>query len=83
LDSADVQPAQERIAALTVMMMQLLAPGRGVCCLPNCALHEYSSRGYVTARRRGEKGLDCTLFAAIRTGMVAAPLLRAFLLTAK
>lgn len=56
LDPADVEPAQVRIAELTVMMMQLVASGRGVCCLPNWALHEYSSRGYVTARRLGEKG---------------------------
>ena len=57
LDPADVEPAQVRIAELTVMMMQLVASGRGVRCLPNWALHEYSSRGYVTARRLGEKGL--------------------------
>lgn len=83
LDPADVEPAQVRIAELTVMMMQLVASGRGVCCLPNWALHEYSSRGYVTARRLGEKGLYCTLFAAIRTDMFDAPFMRDFLLTAK
>jgi len=65
------------------MMMQLVASGRGVCCLPNWALHEYSSRGYVTAKRLGEKGLYCTLYAAIRADMLDAPFMRDFLLTAK
>jgi LysR family transcriptional regulator for metE and metH len=58
LDPADVEPAQVRTSELTVMMMQLVASGRGVCCLPNWAVHEYSSRGYVTAKRLGEHGLQ-------------------------
>src|SRR5690554_961004 len=32
---ADIEPAQVRTSELTVMMMQLVASGRGVCCLPN------------------------------------------------
>ena len=83
LEPADVEPAQVRTSELTVMMMQLVASGRGVCCLPNWALHEYSSRGYVTAKRLGEKGLYCTLYAAIRADMLDAPFMRDFLLTAK
>jgi len=83
LEPADVEPAQVRTSELTVMMMQLVASGRGVCCLPNWALHEYSSRGYVTAKRLGDKGLYCTLFAAIRADMLDAPFMRDFLLTAK
>lgn len=83
LDPADVEPAQQRTCELTVMMMQLVASGRGVCCLPNWALHEYTSRGYVTARRLGEKGLYATLHAAIRADMLDAPFMRDFLLTAK
>lgn len=83
LDPADVEPAGVRTAELTVMMLQLVASGRGVCCLPNWALHEYSSRGYVTAKRLGEKGLYATLHAAIRADMLDAPFMRDFLLTAK
>ena len=83
LEPADIEPAQVRTSELTVMMMQLVASGRGVCCLPNWALHEYSSRGYVTAKRLGDKGLYCTLFAAIRADMLDAPFMRDFLLTAK
>jgi LysR family transcriptional regulator for metE and metH len=83
LEPADVEPAQVRTSELTVMMMQLVASGRGVCSLPNWALHEYASRGYVTARRLGEKGLFATLYAGIRSDMLDAPFMRDFLLTAK
>ena len=83
LEPADVEPAQVRTSGLTVMMMQLVASGRGVCGLPNWALHEYSSRGYVTAKRLGDKGLFATLFAGVRTDMLDAPFMRDFLLTAK
>lgn len=83
LDPADVEPAGIRTAELTVMMLQLVASGRGVCCLPNWALHEYSSRGYVTAKRLGEKGLYATLYAGIREDMLEAPFMQDFLLTAK
>jgi LysR family transcriptional regulator for metE and metH len=83
LEPADVEPAQVRTCELTIMMMQLVASGRGVCGLPNWALHEYSSRGYVTAKRLGDKGLFATLFAGVRTDMLDAPFMRDFLLTAK
>ncbi|MCL7462110.1 transcriptional regulator MetR [Pseudomonas sp. NW5] len=83
LEPADVEPAGVRTAELTVMMLQLVASGRGVCCLPNWALHEYSARGYVSARRLGEKGLFATLYAGIRADMLDAPFMRDFLLTAK
>jgi LysR family transcriptional regulator for metE and metH len=76
LEPADVEPAQVRTSELTVMMMQLVASGRGVCGLPNWALHEYSSRGYVTAKRLGDKGLFATLFAGVRTDMLDAPFMR-------
>ncbi len=84
LDPADVEPAQVRIAELTVMMMQLVASGRGgVCRPPNWALHEHSLARLRDGPAPGEKGLYCTLFAAIRTDMFDAPFMRDFLLTAK
>jgi len=83
LDPADVEPAQVRTSELTVMMMQLVASGRGVCCLPNWAVHEYSSRGYVTAKRLGEHGLQANLYAALRSDMLEVPYVSDFLLTAK
>ncbi|QXH53500.1 LysR family transcriptional regulator [Pseudomonas fakonensis] len=83
LDPADIEPAQVRTAEMTIMMMQLVASGRGVCCLPNWAVHEYSSRGYVLARRLGETGLQATLYAAVRSDMLEVPYMSDFLLTAK
>jgi len=83
LDPADIEPAQIRTAEMTVMMMQLVASGRGVCCLPNWAVHEYTARGYVLARRLGEKGLQATLYAAVRSDMLEVPFMSDFLLTAK
>lgn len=55
LEPADIEPAQVRTSELTVMMMQLVASGRGVCGMPHWALHEYSSRSYVKAKRLGRK----------------------------
>lgn len=83
LDPADVEPGNVRTAELTIMMMQLVASGRGVCCLPNWALYEYSSKGYVSARKLGEKGLFSTLYAAVRSDMLETAFMQDFLLTAK
>lgn len=83
LDPAGIEPAAIRNAEMTVMMMQLVASGRGVCCLPNWAMAEYLQRGYVTARRLGESGLSGTLYAAVREDMLDSAYLQDFLLTAK
>lgn len=83
LDPADIEPKATRTAEMTVMMLQLVASGRGVCCLPNWAVHEYSAKGYVTAKKIGEKGLHATLYAGIRADMLEAPFMQDFLLTAK
>ena len=83
LEPAGVEPAGIRNAELTIMMMQLVASGRGVCCLPNWAITEYLQRGYVSARRLGRDGLFGTLFAAVREDMLEMSYMQDFLLTAK
>ncbi len=83
LDPADEEPAEIRTAELTVMMLQLVASGRGVCALPNWALTEYLERDYVAARPLGPKGLWGTLYAAIREDQRQAEFMRDFLLTAR
>jgi len=83
LEPAGVEPFEVRTAELTLMMMQLVASGRGVCSLPNWALLEYSARGYVSAKKLGAKGLFATLYAALRSDMLDTPFMRDFLLTAK
>lgn len=83
LDPADVEPAEIRTAELTVMIMQLVASGRGVAALPNWAAHEYLEREYIAARPLGEKGLWCTLYAAMREDQKDADFMVDFLSTAR
>ncbi|QEQ97365.1 LysR family transcriptional regulator [Neptunomonas concharum] len=80
---ADVEPYAIRTAELTLMILQLVASGRGVAALPNWALHEYLQRDYVAARPLGEKGVWCTLYAAIREDQKEAEFMMDFLNTAK
>ncbi|RDE24985.1 LysR family transcriptional regulator [Motiliproteus coralliicola] len=82
LDPADVDP-EIRTAEMTVMMMQLVASGRGVCGLPNWALSEYLERSYVSACQLGSKGVWSTLYAAIRDDQKDAEFMRDFLDTAR
>jgi len=83
LDEAGVEPAAIRTAELTVMMMQLIASGRGVAALPNWAMHEYIQRDYIASKPLGEKGVWCTLYAAIREDQKDAEFMVDFLNTAK
>lgn len=82
LDPAGVEPARIRSAELTPMMIQLVASGRGVACLPNWALEEYLAKDYIAVRSLGEEGLWPTLYAALRAGEQDAPFLTAFIETA-
>lgn len=83
LDPAQVEPHEVRTAELTVMMLQLVASGRGVSALPNWAVHDYLERGFVKARPIGEKGLWCTLYAAIREDQSDSDFMVDFLKTAR
>ncbi|WP_323847146.1 LysR family transcriptional regulator [Microbulbifer magnicolonia] len=86
LDPAGVEPADVRTAELTVMMVQLAASGRGVCALPNWALHDYLQKGqkaFVAQLRLGERGLWSTLYAAVREEMLEQAFVEDFLQTAR
>jgi len=83
LDPAGIEPNHTRTSELTVMIMQLVASGRGVSALPNWAVEEYLQRNLVTAKPLGEKGLWCTLYAAIREEQVQAEFMQDFLNTAR
>lgn len=83
LDPAGKEPAQTRTAELTVMIMQLVASGRGVSALPSWAIHEYLQNDYIAARPLGEKGLWCTLYAAVRSEQAEAEFMLDFLDTAR
>ncbi|MCO1334487.1 LysR family transcriptional regulator [Microbulbifer sp. OS29] len=83
LDPAGVEPAGIRTAELTVMMVQLVASGRGVCALPNWALYEYLQKGFVAQLQLGREGLWSTLYAAVREDLREQPYLADFLKTAR
>lgn len=79
---AGVEPPRLRTCELTVMMMALVAGGRGLCVLPNWAAEEYTSRDYVASRSLGD-GVFSTLYAAIREESLELEYMREFLLLAK
>lgn len=66
LDPAGVAPKQIRQAELTPMMVQLVASGRGVACLPNWAVTDHVARRFVVPVSLGPEGLWPVLHAAIR-----------------
>ncbi|MEO2182570.1 MAG: LysR substrate-binding domain-containing protein, partial [bacterium] len=82
LEPMDVEPGSVRTAELTPMMIQLVAAGRGVACLPNWALTEYLEQGTVMAKKLGDSGLWCTLYAAIREDQLEMAFMQDFLNTA-
>ena len=83
LDPAGVEPKRVRHAELTTMIVQLVASGRGVACLPNWALHEYSEKDYLAVRSLGEEGVWPTLYAAVRKDQATAPFILGFVEVAK
>jgi LysR family transcriptional regulator for metE and metH len=83
LRPADVEPLAIRTAELTLMMVQLVASGRGVCALPNWALAPYLNGGHVTALSLGDSGLFSTLYMAIREEQLESPYMIEFINIAK
>ncbi len=83
LDPADVEPSGVRQAELTAMMIQLVASGKGVACLPNWALHEYRERDYVSVTSLSEEGIWPTLYAAVRADQMDAPFMVGFIETTR
>jgi len=66
LDPQQSSPKQIRQSELTVMILQLVASGRGIAVLPDWVVDDYITRSYVSAKPLGESGMRGTLFAAIR-----------------
>ncbi len=67
LTPAGVEPKSLRSAELTLMMVQLVASGRGICALPNWVLAEYVEQGLISVRPAGESGVFAVLYAAVRS----------------
>ncbi len=83
MDLAGLEPARVRSAELTTMMVQLVASGRGVACLPNWAVHEYSKKNYIVSKSLGEEGIWPNLYAAVRTDQLKDPFIESFANIAK
>ena len=73
-----VEPIATRQTELTLMMVQLVASGRGVACLPNWALQPYLDAGLITARSLGESGVWPVLYAAVRKDQADAAYIQDF-----
>lgn len=82
LDPVGVEPRDTRTAELTLMMVQLVASGRGVCALPNWALAPYLESGQITTLKLGA-GMLSTLYIAVREEQLESPYLREFLKIAR
>lgn len=83
LDPAGIVPAGVRTSELTLMMVQLVVSGRGVCALPNWVLAEYVDQALISVRSAGEQGIWPTLYAALREEQLSAPFVQDFLKLAK
>lgn len=66
LNPQNCTPNDIRQSELTVMILQLVASGRGIAVLPEWVVADSISREYVSAKPLGEKGMHGTLYAAIR-----------------
>lgn len=80
---AGVLPAKTRNSEITLMMVQLVASGRGVCGLPSWAAQEYVNRGWIKTLPLGAKGIWRTLYAAIREEDAETAFVQDFLETAR
>lgn len=73
-----IEPKATRQTELTLMMVQLVASGRGVACLPSWALQPYLDSGLISTRPLGEAGVWPTLYAAIRRDQLDSPFMQDF-----
>lgn len=82
LSPAGIEPAHIRHSELTVMMIALVASGRGVCALPSWAASEYTERQLVSTRSLGT-GVFNTLYAAVRESSLRFNYMREFIKLAR
>lgn len=83
LDPAGIEPAHVRTAELTVMILQLVASGRGVAMLPNWALTELGNDSAVIGVPVGPERKFGTLYAAVRQELADSPYIADFIAMAR
>jgi LysR family transcriptional regulator for metE and metH len=79
LEPKGIEPIGTRQADLTLMIVQLVASGRGVACLPNWALQPYLNAGLISSKPLGKSGVWPTLYAAIREDQMDTSYMKDFL----
>ncbi len=82
LDPAGVVVTR-RSSELTVMILQLVASGRGVAALPQWAASQAVAAGQVVARPLGKEGIWSTLYVAVRREERQLAYLEAFIAGAR
>lgn len=83
LDPPGIEVKSVRTSELTLMMVQLVVSGRGVCALPNWVLAEYVEKSLISVRSAGAQGVWPTLYAAVREEQLETPFMQDFLALAK
>lgn len=78
LNPSGIEPRDTRQSELTLMIVQLVASGRGVACLPSWALQPYTDSGLITTRSLGNNGIWPTLYAAVRQEQLDSPFIQDF-----
>lgn len=78
LNPSGIEPRSTRQCELTLMIVQLVASGRGVACLPSWALQNYSDAQLITTKPLGNSGLWPTLYAAVREEQINTPYIEDF-----
>lgn len=78
LAPAGIRP-KRRTTELTIVMLQLVASGKGVAALPLWAVYDYLQRGYVQSRRIGREGLHARLYGACLATLSRTPYLTDFI----
>lgn len=83
LKPAGVTPSAVRKTELTLMMVQLVVSGLGLCALPNWALHEYVEQGLIQVKSASRAGIWPTLYTAIREEDSEKAYMKNFIATAR
>ena len=78
LTPAGIQPAARRTTEITLMMLQQVESGRGVCVLPKWLLSTLSDYQHLPTIRLGEQGLWSRLYAATHQNQQHLAYLNAF-----
>lgn len=82
LSPAAVQPAARRTCELTMMILQLVASGRGVAALPRWTVDETRMTEHLAVLALGQ-GVWSTVYAAVRSDQCAAAFIQDFWNTAR